>query len=855
MKRLTAVITATLILIFLLPGLSAKADQSLDPAKMSLEEIYQVKPYSGKNAREIAFSKSDRYLAFLWNSYEEMGNRLLADRRNYRGFDLYVYDTVKGSVIRVTSLEKMKRFDPPEDHEKFLEKRKKLAEQDQRQQELFFAQRDFLMGKKVDLWKFEKKDLEDLKKELAEKEKEKQTKTGDKTKANASKKEKDKKELELWELRDKLKEKQKKEQIKARDLYPGVSRYSWANTKDELIFQYRGDLFRYRPAPGIISRLTMSDEYKSLISYTRDDSGYYFSKSGKVFKVKFNSSFVVQINRQLDREKKYKVSTTYISPNDQWMLIVASKRDGKSGYKDVQIMDYSKRLAEAIKVRRQLADDKRNEPFYRFILRKIPKDNYGREPEHIFQVPGGDVWYEFSEIIWTDNSSHFAFMTWEREKGDLKIWLGKPVPGEEPELLFEMKEQVGFKGFYSDNLRFTPNGKELLAVLNNTNGFRQPVAFDLKSKTKRELITGDFESYPIVDFSKDSRHVYIVSDKPSPSMHSVYKVSLKTGKMKHIGKSGGMHKNAAISHNGKFLAVNFGNWQKRPELFLLDTAAGREKILTQNSHSQDWDKYNLIKPEQFTFKNRRGDTIHGMIFKPAGWKPDDKRPGIIYMYGGPLLTSHSIEVDRYSTLSYIFQMTMAAKHGYVTINIDPRGQSGYGRKFSEANFKQPGKPQTEDLEDLVRHIETGFGVDHQRLGLHGWSFGGFQTLMTMFTSPDTFACGIAAASPTEWENYNSWYTGSTIGKSVRGKPTLRKYSLLPLARNLKKPLLLVHGMMDPNVLYQDTLNVYRALLQAGKETLVDLFLDPDGKHSLKGVVQNKAVFKKFEAFFVRNLGK
>jgi dipeptidyl aminopeptidase/acylaminoacyl peptidase len=200
-------------------------------------------------------------------------------------------------------------------------------------------------------------------------------------------------------------------------------------------------------------------------------------------------------------------------------------------------------------------------------------------------------------------------------------------------------------------------------------------------------------------------------------------------------------------------------------------------------------------------------------------------------------------------------MIMAAKHGFVTINIDTRGQTGFGRKFSEANFEQVGDPQTEDLEDLVKHIANGFGVDTDKLGLHGWSFGGYQTLKTMFSSPDTFACGIAAASVTEWENYNAWYAGSTIGKSVRGKPSLRKYSLIPLAKNLKKPLLLIHGMMDANVLFQDTLNVYRALLEAGKETLVDLFLDPEGEHGLRGVVQDKAVFKKFEAYFLEHLKK
>ncbi len=96
--------------------------------------------------------------------------------------------------------------------------------------------------------------------------------------------------------------------------------------------------------------------------------------------------------------------------------------------------------------------------------------------------------------------------------------------------------------------------------------------------------------------------------------------------------------------------------------------------------------------------------------------------------------------------------------------------------------------------------------------------------------------------------------GRTIGKSVRGKPTLRKFSLIPLARNLRKPLLLVHGMDDANVLYQDTINVWRALLESGKEALVDLFVDPEGAHGLGGAVQRKGQYKKFESFFVKNLG-
>ena len=124
----------------------------------------------------------------------------------------------------------------------------------------------------------------------------------------------------------------------------------------------------------------------------------------------------------------------------------------------------------------------------------------------------------------------------------------------------------------------------------------------------------------------------------------------------------------------------------------------------------------------------------------------------------------------------------------------------------------------------------------------------------MYTAPDVFKVGIAGAGPTEWENYNSWYSTGTIGKSREGKTDLAKYSLLPLAKNLKGRLLLVHGMEDPNVLYQDTVRVYRELLKADKETLVELFLDPTGGHGLGGDVTTLRRYRKYEEFLVRELG-
>ncbi len=829
----------TLIILFISSIIVA---QKIDLKNLSIEDFYKVRSPLGKRARLIKFSEKGRYLSFLWNPYDELG------------YDLYIYDLKTKKLKRATSLEIMKKFETPEEYKKFIEKAKQKRKEEQILQEKYYLQKAFLEGKKVDLSKFEKKEIEELKKELEKKEKESE-KRGNKKEKEKIKKQK--KELELWELRDKLKEKKKKEKVKRSDLYPGVSNYAWSKKAEELIFEYREDLYRYFPKTNTIKRLTMTDEKEHLIRYTSDGKGYFYRKGNGVYKVMFGSSYILQINHKLEKgkndKKGFKIERTYISPNDRWMIIIASRQKGKPAYRDVEIMSYKDRFAKSFTVKRQTTEMKRNEPEYRFYLRKIERTNYGKQPEPIFKIPGGDIWYEFSEIRWSKDGQYFAFMTWEREKGDLKIWIGN-IRDKKPLEFFKMKESIGYKSNYYNNIRFTPDSKHLVAILFNKEGFRQPFIFDLKTKQKQELIKGKFESFPVIDFSKDGKYLYIISDKQNPAMYGVYRVNIKTGQMKNIGLLNGAHRETAVRKDGKWLASVYGNWYNAPELYLINIKNRNKKVLTK-SHSPELAKINILKPELFTYKNRYGDTIHGMIFKPIGWKPTDKRPAIIYLYGGPLGRRHTIEVDNFSRLSYFFQMFMALKYGYVTIDIDPRGQSGYGKKFNEANWQHPGKPQTEDLEDLVKHIKTGFGVDINRLGLHGWSFGGFQTLYTMLTSPDTFACGISAAPPTQWENYNSWYTGATIGKSVRGKLTMRKYSLIPLAKNLKHPILMVHGMVDPNVLYQDTVNMYRAFLEAGKESLVDLFLDPEGKHGLGGAVKDKATFKKFSTWFAKHLGK
>ncbi len=399
--------------------------------------------------------------------------------------------------------------------------------------------------------------------------------------------------------------------------------------------------------------------------------------------------------------------------------------------------------------------------------------------------------------------------------------------------------------FLADNRR--------IVLLSEQTGFRHLHLLDPVYETINPLTSGSFEVYP-TGLSKDHRWIFVTSTKDNPAQDQIYKIRLDSGEMTRLSVQHGNYSGVAVSDNGKRAVAIFVRFGTLPELYALEVDKKKMQKVT-DSHPDSARFVTKGKPEFFTYTNRHGHEIHGHLFKPDGWTKKDKRPLLIYVYGGPLGRRKMVVDGTYSADSFLFAWYMAKVHGYVTCTIDPRGVSGYGALFEKSNFEQVGKPQVEDLVDGAHYLVENYGVDPKRVGIHGWSFGGFQTQMCLYTAPDEFAAGIAGAGPTEWENYNSWYTTGTIGPSRVGETDQAKFSLLPLAKNLKAKLLLVHGMEDSNVLYQDTVRVYRELLKAGKETLVELFLDPTGGHGLGGDVKRLGRYRKYEEFLLRTLGK
>jgi dipeptidyl-peptidase-4 len=366
-----------------------------------------------------------------------------------------------------------------------------------------------------------------------------------------------------------------------------------------------------------------------------------------------------------------------------------------------------------------------------------------------------------------------------------------------------------------------------------------------------QLTKGDFDLYPI-KLSKDGKWMLARAQAESLSRNDIYRVGMEDGKLHRLSRWAGNYGDPETDDNLERAAMSFNSWEKPlAELFILDAKDGGGETQVTQSHREGFDKLYKIKPKLFTYKNRNGQTIWGYMYLPPNWSKSQKRPLMIDVYGGPLTTGKSVVEGGVS----LFQMWRSYAMGYIGVTIDPRGQSGYGAVFGNANWDAPGKAQVEDLSDGVKWLIENYNVDPAKVGVNGWSFGGFQTQMCMYTAPDVFTLGIAGAGPTEWQNYNNWYSGGVIGDSRTGKPEdLDKYSLTNLAKNLRSPLMLLHGVEDTNVLFQDTVKVYRKLLQYGKGGLVELVIDPTGGHGMGGDMSGRDHCSIFTAFLLKHWG-
>jgi dipeptidyl aminopeptidase/acylaminoacyl peptidase len=335
------------------------------------------------------------------------------------------------------------------------------------------------------------------------------------------------------------------------------------------------------------------------------------------------------------------------------------------------------------------------------------------------------------------------------------------------------------------------------------------------SPQRKQLTMGKFE-IDQVELSLDGRTFYIQSTEQHPGERHIYSLSVDGGARTKITTETGGHQGAIAPDNSMFgLISSFPT--RPPEVFLMANKAGAPASKVTTSPSAEWSAHKWVEPQLVTYKSRDGKDVYARMFTPemVGAKRDPKAPAVIFVHGaGYLQNAHKFWSSYYR--EYMFHHVLASK-GYVVLDPDYRASAGYGRDWRTAIYRWMGGHDLNDVVDGAGFLVKTQKVNAKRIGVYGGSYGGFITLMALFTSPDTFAAGAALRPVTDWAHYNHGYTANILNEPQGDAEAYRKSSPIYFAEGLKSALLIAHGMVDVNVHFQDSVRLAQRLIELRKE--------------------------------------
>ncbi|HJU88797.1 MAG TPA: prolyl oligopeptidase family serine peptidase, partial [Gemmatimonadaceae bacterium] len=349
-------------------------------------------------------------------------------------------------------------------------------------------------------------------------------------------------------------------------------------------------------------------------------------------------------------------------------------------------------------------------------------------------------------------------------------------------------------------------------LVSEADGYAHLYTIDANGKDRKRLTSGRWEVQD-VDLSRDQRSFIIHTSEVSPFERHAYRVPVTGGAREKLTTGVGGH-TVTISPDGRLIADVYSTANRPPELFVADSRAGAAMAQLTTSPTPEWLSFNWIKPEIVMIPGSDGVQVPARIYRPADLGARPNGAAAIFVHGAGYL--HNVH-NYWSTYSreYMFNQLLASK-GYVVLDIDYRGSAGYGRDWRTAIYRHMGGRDLQDHVDGSKYLQKEFGIDPERIGIYGGSYGGFITLMALFTQPKQFGAGAGLRSVTDWAHYNHPYTSNILNLPQDDSVAYRRSSPIYFAEGLEDPLLIAHGMVDVNVQFQDVVRLAQKLIELGK---------------------------------------
>lgn len=374
-------------------------------------------------------------------------------------------------------------------------------------------------------------------------------------------------------------------------------------------------------------------------------------------------------------------------------------------------------------------------------------------------------------------------------------------------------------------------------------GYSHLYSLDVTTGVKTALTSGKFEVYePLL--SRDGRTWYFISNEADPGIQELYRMPANGGSRTQI-TSFGAGVEYELSPDEEYFALRVSTTNKPWELYLLANNAKAKPVKITESSTPEFSAYTWRVPEFVRFKGTDGTMVPARLYKPAGNAGNNA--AVIFVHGAGYLQNVHRWWSSYFR-EYMFH-NFLVDNGYTVLDIDYRGSAGYGRDWRTAIYRHMGGLDLQDHIDGARYLAEQHGIDKARIGIYGGSYGGFITLMALFTSPGTFAAGAALRPVTDWAHYNHGYTSNILNTPVADSIAYAKSSPIYYADGLKDHLLICHGMVDDNVHFQDVVRLSQRLIELGKDNW-ELAVYPVESHGFlepsSWTDEYKRIFRLFE---------
>ena len=431
----------------------------------------------------------------------------------------------------------------------------------------------------------------------------------------------------------------------------------------------------------------------------------------------------------------------------------------------------------------------------------------------------------FSNISWNPDGNIVYMVEENRDQNDMSLVAYDAVTGNRIKSLYRETHPKYVEPQHP--ITFLPWDKEKFILWSEKDGYNHLYLYDTAGHELGQLTRGKWVVMDLLGFDTEKKAVIISANADSPIQQNLYRVDIATGNMTRIDEGGKGWHNGRLSSSGRYLIDSYQEPDVPRNIAIVDTRSGKQKRYF--TAPDPWQGYTVPEYRCGSIKAADGVTdLYYRLVLPTDFDPTKKYPTVVYVYGGP--HAHNVDAGwHYASRSW---ETYMAQRGYVLFIMDNRGSENRGRDFEQATFRQLGQVEMQDQMRGVDFLRTLNYVDTARLGVHGWSFGGFMTISLMTNYPDVFKVGVAGGPVIDWKWYEVMYGERYMDTPQTNPEGYEKTSLINKAADLKGRLQIIIGLNDPTVVPQHAYSFLKACIAAG--TQPDFFVYPGQGHNMRG---------------------